>query len=73
MFTEDEGTMMALYRAKQKKDVCLLSSVHTSPSVNEKDKKKRPAALLYFNSTKGGVDTAGEMLRCYSSKAESRR
>ena len=33
----------------------------------------KPEAILYYNSTKGGVDTADEMFRCYSTKASSRR
>ena len=35
----------------------------------KKDKKKKPDAYLFYNSTKGGFDTAYEMLRCYSAKA----
>ena len=47
--------------------------MHTAPVVNENEAKKKPEAILYYNSTKGGVDTAKEMLRCYSTKAASRR
>ena len=72
MFTEDEGIVMALHRAKQNKDEYLSSSMHISPSVMEEDKKKRPDAVLCCNSTKEGVDTADEMLRCCSAKAASR-
>ena len=34
---------------------------------------KKPQAFLDYNATKGGVDTADEMLRTYSTKAASRR
>ena len=64
---------MVLYRAKQTKDVYLLFPMHISSSVNEKDKKKRLDSALHYNFTKRDVNTADEMLRCYSTKAASRR
>ena len=67
-----DGIMILYYKAKKKKDAFLLSSMHIAPVVNENEAKKKPEAILYYNSTKGGVDTAGEMLRCYSTKAASR-
>ena len=73
MFTEDEGIIMAFVSAKPEKDVYLLLSMNTSPSVNQEDKKKRPGAVLCYNCTKGGVDTADVMLRCYFAEAASRR
>ena len=65
--------MILYYKAKKKKDVLLLSPMHTASVVNEDEAKKNPEAILYYNSTKGGVDTADERLRCYSTKAASRR
>ena len=47
--------------------------MHSAPVVNENEAKKKPEEILYYNSTKGGVDTADEVLRCYSTKAASRR
>lgn len=73
LFTEEEGILMISYKAKAKKTVYLLSSMHDSKTVRHDDGKKRPEAILYYNSTKGGVDNADEMLRSYSTKAASRR
>ena len=72
LFTTD-GIKILYYKAKKKKDVFLLSSIHTAPVVNENETKKKPKAILYYNSTKGGVDIADEMLRCCSTKAASQR
>ena len=72
LFTQKDGIMILYYKAKQKKDVFLLSSLHTTPVVDDSDSKK-PEAILHYNATKGGVDTAYEMLRCYSTRAASWR
>ena len=53
--------------------VLLLSSMHRSAAVSESDPKRKPEPILFYNSTKGGVDTADEMLRGYSTKSASRR
>ena len=45
----------------------------TALVVDDHGTKKKPVAILYYNTTNGGVDTADEMLRCYSTKATSRR
>ena len=71
-FTTD-GIMILYHKAKKKKDVFLLSSLHTASVVNENEAKKKPEAILHHISTKGDVDNADEMLRCYSTKATSRR
>ena len=42
-------------------------------TVEDKDPKRRPEAILFYNETKRGVDTADEMLRGYSTKSASRR
>ena len=41
--------------------------------IEDEDPKKCPGAILFYNETKGGVDTADEMLRGYSTKVASRR
>ena len=55
------------------KVVFLLSNCHSSPAVKINDEKHRPEVVLFYNKTKGGVDTADEMLRGYSTKAASKR
>ena len=47
--------------------------MHTTLAVNKNAAKNKPEAILYYNSTKGCVDTANELLRCYSTTAASRR
>ena len=72
-FSASENIMMCLYKAKKAKNVYLLSSMHNVERVEEKDPKRRPETILFYNETKGGVDTADEMIRRYSAKAASMR
>ena len=73
LFSASENIMMCSYKAKKAKSVYLLSSMHNVERVKEKDPKRRPEATLFYNETKGGVDTADEILRGYSTKAASSR
>ena len=66
-------SMLVAYKAKKTKTVYLLSTVHKTAEVTQTDKKQRPAAILYYNKTKGGVDTADQMLKEYSTRAATRR
>ena len=63
--------MIHSYKAKNTNNVFLLSSMHNVETVEDNDPKRRPEAILFDNETKGGVDTADEMLRGYSTKAAS--
>ena len=47
--------------------------MHNVERVEEKDPKRCPEAILFYDETKEDVDTADEMLRGYSTKAASRR
>ena len=67
-----ESIMILSYKAKKNKVVFLLSSEHKTLEVHEGEKRK-PKAILDYNKNKGGVDTANEMLRSYSTKVSSRR
>ena len=67
-----ESIRILSYKAKKNKVIFLLSSEHKTVEVHEGEKRK-PKAILDYNKNKGGVDTADEMLRSYSSKASSRR
>jgi len=62
------GKMMAL-RWKDKKDVCILSTVHNVASsvVKSQGEKEvqKPAAVLDYNHTMGGVDKADQELTFY--------
>ena len=60
------------YQTKEKKTVCLLSTIHSTPDVEEGGKKK-PAMILFYNKNKVGVDSVDQMLRLYSTRSASRR
>ena len=73
LFTPPEENIMLLsYKAKKNEVVYLLSSSHKTTTVYYGEQKK-PQAILDYNATKGGEDTADEMLRTHSKKAASRR
>ena len=44
------------YQAKQKKSVCLLSSMHGSVDVDASNEKKKSEMILFYNANKVGVD-----------------
>ena len=67
-----ESIMILSYKAKKNKVEFLLSSEHKTVEVYEGEKRK-PKAGLDYNKNKGGVDTADEMLRSYSTEASFRR
>ena len=48
LLSRDDRIMIAFYKAKQKKNVLLLSSMHMSSSVDETDAKKRPEFVMYY-------------------------
>ena len=72
-FSEDDNVMLTSYKAKQNKTVFLLSSAHDRAEVDCSTERKKPQVILSYNSEKGGVDTADQMLRCFSTKSASRR
>ena len=63
---------MISYCSKTAKTVILLSSMHNNIYVDDGEKKK-PQIILYYNKTKGGVDTVNQMVRNYSCKRMTRR
>lgn len=72
-FSVDDDIMLTSYKAKRNKTVFLLSSAHDRAEVDDTTEKNKPHAILSYNSEKGGVDTADQMLRSYSTKSASRR
>lgn len=55
-----------------KKNVCILSTVHSSAGKLSGPKEK-PEPVVYYNQTKVGVDVLDQMLKKYSVKAATRR
>jgi hypothetical protein len=71
-FNTVDDTALVSYKAKKNKVVVLLSTMHTSKTVNAHEKKK-PEIVEFYNKTKGGVDVADQMIECYSTKFATRR
>jgi hypothetical protein len=60
------------YRCKPKKNVVLMSTLHSSIFIGN-DAKKLPETVDFYNNTKYGVDVVDQMARKYSVKAGGRR
>ena len=47
--------MLRSYKVKNTKNAFLLSSMHNVEIVQDKDTKRRPEEILFYNETKRGV------------------
>ncbi|XP_035225178.1 uncharacterized protein LOC118197745 [Stegodyphus dumicola] len=63
---------LTIYRCKSKKNVVILSTMHSNVFFDNSIKKK-PNTVTYYNSTKCGVDVADQMLKKYNTSSGSRR
>ena len=70
---KNSGAMLVNYQPKANRTVCLLSTMHSSPEVDETTLKKKPEVILFYNKNKVSVDTFDQMARLYSAKSPSRR
>ena len=61
------------YQVKEKKSVCLLSSMHYSADVDKSNEKKKPEMILFYNANKIGVNCFDQMARLYTTRSASRR
>ena len=52
---------MVSYVPKQKKDVFLLSTMHHD-KLQDKEKQKKLKIIVYYNKTKGEIDTVNQMV-----------
>ena len=71
-YTIEDSIQLVSYKAKTSKTVLLLSSHHKRPDIAD-DHKKKPETILFYNSTKGGVDSVDERISTYSVKYRSKR
>jgi flagellar basal body-associated protein FliL len=55
------------------KNVLLLSTLHNNVEIDSNHRKKKPDTVVFYNSTKCGVDVADQMAKNYSVKVASRR
>lgn len=69
LFQKDH--MLVKMNPKKNKSVVLLSSQHSSPTID--DDTSKPEIITYYNSTKAGVDTLDQVVRYYSSKRATKR
>ncbi|KAJ4446306.1 hypothetical protein ANN_13001 [Periplaneta americana] len=60
-------------RLKPTKNLLLLSTQHNDRKVDESTEKKKTDVNLYYNETKGGIDSIDQMTRHHSVKRETRR
>ena len=72
MFAFSPSIMMASYCSKCNKVVLMASLMHQDDKVAEEEPHK-PDIILYYNETKGGVDTVDKMVRNYSCYVTIRR
>ncbi|XP_036951566.1 activating transcription factor 7-interacting protein 1 isoform X2 [Acanthopagrus latus] len=63
---------LTVYQGKPRKNVCILSTMHTGVGTFSGAKAK-PESLMYHNGTKHGVDVLDQMARAYSVKGGTQR
>lgn len=69
----DGNVSLCSYVPKKNKAVLLISTVHYTTQVDDENIKKKPIAILDYNSNKCGVDTMDQMLGTYTCKRSTKR
>ena len=72
-FLDECNALFCNYQCKKSKNVCLLSTMHASPSCDTTSEKKKPEVVLFYNKNKVGVDCVDQMLRKYTTHSSTRR
>lgn len=73
-FAYNGKTLLVSYVPKKNKAVLLLSTQHQSFTVPvENNLKRKPEVVLFYNSSKSGVDTLDQVSRHYSVKKGTKR
>ena len=72
IFGFQQDAMIASYRYKKERVVNMLSTIHSQPEI-ESTSDQKPSIILFYNKTKGGVDTLDRTVRSYSIKRMTRR
>ena len=65
--------MIASYCPHKDCVVNTLSTMHSLPEIASNSSEKKPEVILYYNSTKSGVDILDRMVRTYICKRMTRR
>lgn len=71
IFGFGEKTTICSYVPKKNKSVVLLSTMHFDDKIS--NIKNKPEIILFYNETKGGVDTMDKMLGQYTTKRKTNR
>lgn len=69
----ESHALLLSYKAKKDRVVNVLSTMHSVQTNVSMDGSAKPNVIQFYNKTKGGVDTADQMCRHFSSKAGCRR
>ena len=72
LFGFQQDMTLISYLPKKIKSVIFLSTTHNEAKVSE-DKERKPEIILYYNKTKGRVDTTDKLAATYSCKRGTRR
>lgn len=72
IFGFTEKASLVSYVPKKNKSVLALSTMHHTNNCND-DVKKKPEIILYYNSTKCGVDTLDQLAHKYTCKRRTNR
>lgn len=74
MFGFNPTTTIVSYIPKKHKNVILVSTMHHDAQIDsDTGERNKPHIVTFYNSTKGGVDTADELCETYSVTRKSRR
>ncbi|KAK7099729.1 piggyBac transposable element-derived protein 4-like isoform X2 [Littorina saxatilis] len=74
-FAYNGATTVVNYQSKRRKSVILLSTMHDTGVVDRtpENQKKKPEIVLFYNATKGAVDTVDKMAHAYTVKRRTKR
>ena len=70
LFAFNDITTLTSYVPKKNKAVLLISSHHHDSTV-ESSRNNKPKIILYYNLTKGGVDTLDQLVGSFSCKRKT--
>ena len=73
IFGSLNDAMIALYWPKKDCVVNMLSTMHSLSEIASNSAEKKPEVILYYNSTKSGVDILDNMVQTYTCKRMTRR
>lgn len=72
-FAFQEHRALCSYQGHKPKNVILMSTMHDDDAVDINHPKKKPEMVLFYNETKGGVDTCDKLCLTYTTKRKTKR